>query len=102
MFLSAGQPPQQRARERALRLFESVEDLVSDVLLTARDPARASTAEEAVRLAAEAEHAVLTELGRDPEGLAATLVRIRRKVRGMAEDLDVVRRPTPPRSITTA
>ena len=96
------QPPDPRAQERALRLLETIEDLASDVLLAARDPGRSRAAEEAARLAADAEHAVLTKLRSNPKAVAATLVRIRRKIRTMAEDLANARRTTPPRPTTIA
>ena len=95
-------PPDLRAQERALRILEAVEDLVCEVLLTARNPARSRAMEEAARLAADAEHAVLLKLDKDPEALTDTLVRIRSKLRTMADDLANARRNAPPTPKTVA
>jgi len=84
-----------RARERALRLLESVEDLTAEILLSA-SVAQSRAADEAARLAADAEHAVIHDIGADADGVAATLVRVRRRLRVLLEDIADTRSPAPP------
>ena len=94
--------------EEAEKLREEAQDLLASYQRKQRDALAEAAAiiahagEEAARLAAEAEHAVLTKLGRDPEAVAATLVLIRRRLRTMAEDSATARSTTPPRPTTVA
>ncbi len=74
--------------QRALRLFESIEELVSRITMSARSAAEEPMIRESARCASEAETLVLNELHRDARGLAKSLIRIRRRVGELADDID--------------
>lgn len=84
-----------RARERTLRLLESVEDLSAEILISATGT-QSRLADEAARLAGDAEHAVLDDLHTHPDAVSVLLVRIRRRLRVLHGDIVETRHPTPP------